>query len=104
MGNAILVAVGVQYSGFSTKEVNVFTGTGMATSIAAGRISYALGLIGPCYSVDTACSSALAALHVCVSSINVERECSQGLTVGSQALSEVINVANAVAGMLSPHG
>ena len=103
-GKNVLVAVGVQVSGFRANELNAFSATGTATSITAGRISYALGLVGPCYSIDTACSSALAALHVCVLTLRVGRESTQGLAFGSQAISEAAHVGTAVAGMLSPHG
>jgi len=37
--------------------VSVYTITGDTTSVACGRLSFALGLQGPCVSVDTACSS-----------------------------------------------
>ena len=40
---------------------SVYAATGSSASIAAGRISYTLGLHGPCVSYDTACSAALAA-------------------------------------------
>ena len=40
---------------------SVYAATGSASSIASGRVSYALGLHGPCASYDTACSSALVA-------------------------------------------
>ena len=42
---------------------SVYAVTGDNVSVAAGRLSFVLGLQGPCSSVDTACSSALVALH-----------------------------------------
>jgi acyl transferase domain-containing protein/aryl carrier-like protein len=46
-----------------SSDIDPYSGTGTAASIAAGRISYCLGLQGPNFPVDTACSSALVALH-----------------------------------------
>ena len=40
---------------------SVYAATGYSHSVAAGRLSYVLGLHGPCVSFDTACSSALGA-------------------------------------------
>merc|ERR1712097_11067 len=42
---------------------SVYAVAGDNVSAAAGRVSFALGLQGPCSSMDTACSSALVALH-----------------------------------------
>ena len=42
---------------------DMYFASGIARSVAAGRISYVLGLHGPSLSIDTACSSSLVAVH-----------------------------------------
>ena len=42
---------------------SVYAATGSTHSIACGRLSYVLGLHGPCVAYDTACSAALTASH-----------------------------------------
>ncbi|WBB80648.1 type I polyketide synthase [Micromonospora sp. WMMD882] len=49
--------------------LDAYTGTGNAFSVAAGRVSYLLGLQGPSMAVDTACSSSLVAVHLAVRSL-----------------------------------
>ncbi|MCA9872613.1 MAG: HAD-IIIC family phosphatase [Anaerolineales bacterium] len=48
----------------SLEQIDPYLGTGGAFSVAAGRLSYLLGLQGPNLAVDTACSSSLVAVHL----------------------------------------
>src|SRR6266849_4431742 len=54
---------GIQSTSFDHFSIGPYTPTGSAHSIAANRISYCLNLRGPSVAMDTACSSALTAVH-----------------------------------------
>src|ERR1700745_1376798 len=54
---------GIQSTGFDHFGITPDTATGSAHSVAANRISYCFNLRGPSVAMDTACSSALTAVH-----------------------------------------
>jgi acyl-CoA synthetase (AMP-forming)/AMP-acid ligase II/NADPH:quinone reductase-like Zn-dependent oxidoreductase/3-oxoacyl-(acyl-carrier-protein) synthase/acyl carrier protein len=63
------------------RDITLHSGTGGMFSIAAGRISYVLGLNGPSVALDTACSSSLMAVHLACQSLRA-RECNMALAAG----------------------
>ena len=66
-------------------DLDVYTATGGALNVAAGRLSYVFGLNGPAMAVDTACSSSLVAVHLACQSLR-ERECDLALAGGVNVL------------------
>nr|AAF62885.1 EpoF [Sorangium cellulosum] len=67
------------------EEQDAYDITGNTLSVAAGRLSYTLGLQGPCLTVDTACSSSLVAIHLACRSLRA-RESDLALAGGVNML------------------
>ena len=95
---------GREYGSGGLAAIDGYTATGMALSVAANRISYLLDLRGPSLAIDTACSSALSAVHLACRSLAVG-ECEIALACGVNILlAPEIWVAFCRAGLLSRDG
>lgn len=88
----------------ASAEPDHYAGTGGALNSLSGRIAFTFGLQGPCVTIDTACSSALTAVHVACQSLRA-RECDLALAGGVN----VVLLPDAMVlfsrwGMLAPDG
>ena len=84
--------------------IDVHYASGVAHSVAAGRLSYLLGLQGPSLAIDTACSSSLVAVHLACQSLR-NRECDLALAGGvNPILTPEASVAFSNARMLAADG
>ncbi len=95
---------GLRYAGRDYAGIDPYFATGGFLSVAAGRLSYALGLTGPSMAVDTACSSSLVAVHLACQSLR-NRECQLALAGGVNViLSPELSINFSRARMLAPDG
>jgi acyl transferase domain-containing protein len=84
--------------------LGVYSATGSALSVAAGRLSFTFGLRGPAVAIDTACSSALVATHLALGALRAQ-ECELGLAAGVKLiLTPALGAMFQIAGMLSSDG
>ncbi|MEO3758976.1 type I polyketide synthase [Mycobacterium sp. B14F4] len=88
----------------SVDKIEPYFITGNALNAIAGRVAFALGLEGPAVAVDTACSSALVAVHQACLALRTG-DCDMALAGGVNVLlSPVTVIAASRARMLSPVG
>ncbi len=85
-------------------DVDGYLAPGLTHSGVSGRLSYALGLRGPSLTVDTTCSSSLAAAHLAVQALR-GRECGLALCGGVNVIHNALgHVVLRDGGMLAPDG
>ncbi len=83
---------------------NAYFASGIARSVAAGRISYTLGIQGPNLSIDTACSSSLVAVHTACLYLRMG-ECRLALAGGANViLAPEIFIAHSKSHMMAADG
>lgn len=109
-GSKTGVFVGVSSNDYSWLQIegnvtpDVHSVTGSSISVLAGRLSYLFDFHGPSLVVDTACSSALVALHLACQSLR-NRECEMALAGGvSLIVSPRSSVLVSQLDALSPDG
>ncbi|CAN5380262.1 hypothetical protein BH09GEM1_BH09GEM1_05630 [soil metagenome] len=111
-GTPVGVFVGISWNDYSAIQlapgnadsIDTHTGTGGAMSIAANRVSHAFDFRGPSVAVDTACSSALVAIHLACTALR-NGECPIALAGGVNAmLIPAYFIALSRLNMLSPVG
>ena len=111
-GTDIGVFMGVSHNDYQTiqgsstdrKGISAHSPIGTAHSIAANRISYCFNLSGPSLSMDTACSSALTAVHLACESLRAG-SCKMAMAGGVTVMITPDGfIGFSQAGMLSPDG
>jgi phthiocerol/phenolphthiocerol synthesis type-I polyketide synthase C len=85
-------------------DVDAYSGTGNALSIAANRLSYIHDFRGPSMAIDTACSSSLVAIHQACRSLH-QNECTLALAGGVNViLSPALAINFSKAGVMAADG
>ncbi|MFP4337533.1 MAG: beta-ketoacyl synthase N-terminal-like domain-containing protein [Halothece sp.] len=85
-------------------NIDAYTATGNAHSIAANRLSYFLDLQGPSLAVDTACSSSLVAVHLACRSLQ-QGDCDLAIVGGVNViLTDSLNGGLTAGNMLAADG
>lgn len=90
--------------GRGPNAIDAYQASGNALSVASGRLSYFMGLQGPCMTIDTSCSASLVAIHAACQSLRTG-ESSLALAGGVNLISAPeTSIAMSKSHMLAPDG
>ncbi len=85
-------------------KISAYFAPGLSHAVAAGRISYVLGLQGPSMAVDTSCSASLVAVHLACQSLRLG-EINAALAGGvNLILNPDVTIALSQSRMMAPDG
>ncbi|MEM9219945.1 MAG: beta-ketoacyl synthase N-terminal-like domain-containing protein [Cyanobacteria bacterium P01_F01_bin.150] len=86
------------------ETIDAYLATGNTHSVAAGRLSFLLGLTGPSLAIDAACASSLVAVHLACQSLR-QQECDMALAGGvNRIITPEASINFSKAHMLSTDG
>lgn len=98
-------ALSTLWNGDPSMRKSAFASSGSFTSVASGRLSFALGLRGPCVTINTACSSGLVALGDAHRAVVNDDAVDGALAAATNVILEpTISINFAVKGITSPRG
>ncbi|KAL8783229.1 MAG: hypothetical protein Q9213_004793 [Squamulea squamosa] len=88
----------------ASQEIDSFYIPGGARAFGPGRVSYHFGWEGPSYSIDTACSASIAAIHLACNALR-SHECDTAIASAANLLTTPDNFAGLTrGGFVSPTG
>ncbi|KAF2177784.1 polyketide synthase [Zopfia rhizophila CBS 207.26] len=97
----------VDYQPNQTRDpdyIHRYTSTGSGATIMSNRISHVFNLHGPSFTIDTACSSSIYALHQALNAMRMG-DCEMAIVAtANMVLSPELHVMAAKSGVLSPTG
>jgi acyl transferase domain-containing protein/acyl-coenzyme A synthetase/AMP-(fatty) acid ligase/enoyl-CoA hydratase/carnithine racemase/acyl carrier protein len=107
-GNRISVFVGSTFTAFEEilcrSPSSAFAATATSLAVLSGRVSFLMGLCGPCLTIETACSAALVAVCGALTSVRV-RESDASVVAGvNLMLTPTVSKRFSLAGMTSTSG
>ncbi|MCO5249214.1 MAG: SDR family NAD(P)-dependent oxidoreductase [Chitinophagales bacterium] len=88
----------------SKDDIDVYSTTGSGRYAAAGRLAYFFNLQGPTFTIDTACSTSLVAIHLAAQSLHLN-ECDMALcSAANLILDPFISIGYSRSRLLSDYG
>ncbi|KAJ8130208.1 hypothetical protein O1611_g3422 [Lasiodiplodia mahajangana] len=97
----------VDYQPGQTRDpdyIHRYTATGSGATVMSNRISHVFNLVGPSFTIDTACSSSVFALHQALNALKTG-DCDSAIVASANLImSPELHIGAAKSGVLSPTG